>query len=48
MYRTKLSQFGLDRMTGIEIDGEGKPFIKDPVRHKKWVWHYHTLDGSWL
>ncbi len=41
-YRNRLSQFGLDRMTEIEIDGEGVPKIKDPVRDKK-TWYGTTI-----
>lgn len=41
-YRNRLSQFGLDRMTEIEIDGEGVPKIKDPIRDKK-NWYGTTI-----
>jgi cell division protein FtsI (penicillin-binding protein 3) len=41
-YRNRLSQFGLDRMTEIEIDGEGVPKIKDPVKDKK-TWYGTTI-----
>ncbi|MBK8700643.1 MAG: transpeptidase family protein [Saprospiraceae bacterium] len=42
MFRSKLTQFGLDQMTDIEIAGEGVPKIKDPVRNKK-DWYGTTI-----
>ncbi len=42
MFRSKLSQFGLDKMTEVEIDGEGRPVIKDPVKNKN-TWYGTTI-----
>ncbi|MFM2393000.1 MAG: hypothetical protein RLZZ546_982 [Bacteroidota bacterium] len=42
MYRQKLSQFGLDLMTDVEIEGEGVPKIKDPKKDKK-MWYGTTI-----
>jgi cell division protein FtsI (penicillin-binding protein 3) len=38
----KLRQFGLFDKTGIEISGEGDPYIKDPVKDKK-LWYGTTI-----
>jgi cell division protein FtsI (penicillin-binding protein 3) len=42
MFRNHLSQFGLDKVTNIEIDGEGVPKIKDPIANKK-DWYGTTI-----
>jgi cell division protein FtsI (penicillin-binding protein 3) len=42
LYREKLSQFGLDMPLGIEIEGEGKPNVKDPVKDRK-RWYGTTI-----
>lgn len=34
----KLKAFGLVDKTGVEITGEGTPFIKDPIKNKKEWW----------
>lgn len=41
-YIEKLNQFGLGEKLGIEIEGEGKPSIKDPVKDKK-TWYGTTI-----
>jgi cell division protein FtsI (penicillin-binding protein 3) len=38
----KLCQFGLCDKTGIEVSGEGKPFIKDPIKNRK-TWYGTTI-----
>lgn len=38
----KLCQFGLCDKTGIEVNGEGIPFVKDPVRNKN-EWYGTTI-----
>jgi cell division protein FtsI (penicillin-binding protein 3) len=42
MFRNRLSQFGLDKVTDIEISGEPKPSIKNPTRDKK-LWYGTTI-----
>lgn len=42
MFRNRLSQFGLDKITEIEIDGEPRPIIKKPVADKK-TWYGTTI-----
>lgn len=42
MFRNRLAQFGLDKITEIEIDGEPKPIIKNPVADKK-TWYGTTI-----
>ncbi len=41
-FRNRLAQFGLDRKTEIEIDGEATPKIKDPIKNKK-DWYGTTI-----
>ncbi|NNF33716.1 MAG: transpeptidase family protein [Saprospiraceae bacterium] len=41
-YAERLRSFGLGEKTGIEIRGEGIPYIKDPVENKK-VWYGTTV-----
>ena len=41
-FRERLVQFGLNNLTGIEIDGEGTPKIKDPVANKS-QWYGTTV-----
>jgi cell division protein FtsI (penicillin-binding protein 3) len=38
----RLKQFGLHEMTGVDLTGEPKPFIKDPVADKK-SWYGTTI-----
>jgi cell division protein FtsI (penicillin-binding protein 3) len=42
MYRRRLSQFGLDRQSGIDLNGEGIPFMKDPIRDEK-TWYATSI-----
>lgn len=42
MFTNKLVKFGLSEKTGIEIIGEGKPYLKDPVQDHK-VWYGTTV-----
>lgn len=39
---SKLKQFGLADLTGVEIRGEPKPYIKDPIRNKD-IWYGTTI-----
>lgn len=41
-FRQRLVEFGLNSLTGIEIDGEGSPKIKDPVADKS-QWYGTTI-----
>jgi cell division protein FtsI (penicillin-binding protein 3) len=42
VFRSYLTQFGLDSKTSIEIEGEPEPYIKDPVKNEK-EWYGTTL-----
>ena len=42
MFRDRLTTFGLDALTGIDLEGEGKPKIKDPVLQKN-DWYGTTI-----
>ena len=41
-FAERLRSFGLGEKTGIEIRGEGIPYIKDPIENKK-VWYGTTV-----
>lgn len=42
LYYDKLMQFGFGTISGLELEGEPKPFIKDPVKNKK-EWYGTTV-----
>jgi cell division protein FtsI (penicillin-binding protein 3) len=42
LYRSRLAQFRLDHKSGVDVDGEPTPFIKDPVKNKK-DWYGTTI-----
>ncbi len=42
MYYDRMMQFGFDGPTGLDLEGEGAPYIKHPTRDKK-IWYGTTI-----